>query len=117
MSPKPKSSVHPNSAPGDFYVQNGCCTSCGVPETRAPDLIGGSAEKGEHCYWKKQPKAPDEIDRAIDVLRTQDLGCHRYAGKNPEILKRLSPEDCDYPPPQVSIKPSLMSKIRNFFRA
>jgi hypothetical protein len=96
MSPKPKLSVHPSSVPGDFYVTNGCCTSCGLPETLAPDLIGGVAANGDHCYWKKQPTTPDEIERAIDVVTSQELGCHRYAGREPEILKRLAPEDCDH---------------------
>jgi len=84
MSPKPKLSSHPSSVPGDFYVQNGCCTLCGVPETLAPDLIGRSAEKIEHCYWKRQPATPDEIDRAISILAAQELGCHRYAARTPK---------------------------------
>jgi hypothetical protein len=27
-----------------FYVQPGCCTSCGVPQSVAPDLIGWTNE-------------------------------------------------------------------------
>ena len=117
MSPKPKLNLHPSSAPGDFYVTNGCCTMCGVPEKVAPDLIGGSAHEGEHCYWKKQPETPDEIDRAIEVLARQELGCHRYAGLDPKILNRIAPEDCDYPTPLKRFKSIFFNIMRKLFRA
>jgi hypothetical protein len=25
---------------GDFYVEDGCCAACGVPQAVAPDLVG-----------------------------------------------------------------------------
>ena len=93
--PKPKR--HPDSASGDFYAVYGACASCGLPEVVAPDLIAGGGASGDHCVWKKQPETPEELGQAIKVLQTQDLDCHRYAGKNPEILARLPPENCDYP--------------------
>jgi hypothetical protein len=96
MKRTPKPRRHPDSASGDFYAVYGACASCGVPEVVAPDLIGGSIG-GKHCFWKKQPESPEELARAIEVLRTQDLDCHRYGGKNPEILKCLPQENCDYP--------------------
>jgi hypothetical protein len=117
MSPKPKLNVHPSSAPGDFYVTNGCCTMCGVSEKVAPDLIGGSAQEGKHCYWKKQPETPDEIDRAIEVLASQELGCHRYAGVDPKILSRIASEDCDCLVPPLRPKSSLFNVMRKLFRA
>ena len=117
MSPKPKLKIHPSSAKGDFYVENGCCTRCGVPETLAPDLIGGSAGKSEHCYWKKQPETPDEIDRAIAILATQELGCHRYAGVDREILRRIDPENCDYPSAVAGLKGNFFSRLRKLFKA
>ena|ERR1700758_1003042 len=86
---------HPLNVPGDFYVENRCCMACGVPESIAPELIGRTGEEVWHCYWKKQPKTNEEIKQAIDILHTQELGCHRYAGSDSKILKRLPRECCD----------------------
>jgi hypothetical protein len=58
-----------------------------------------------HCVWKKQPETPTEVDQAIAVLEAQELGCHRYAGDDPAILKRISAEYCDHLLP-------LQSKVR-----
>ncbi len=38
------------SATGDFYVQPQCCTSCGVPQSVAPDLVGWTNEAYPQCY-------------------------------------------------------------------
>jgi hypothetical protein len=85
------------SAPGDFYVENHCCTSCGIPQVVAPDLVGWVDEGMGRCYWKKQPETPDEMMRAFAVFDSQELGCHRYAGTDPEIQNRVGRENCDKP--------------------
>ena len=97
MACTPKSTPHPKSAPGDFYVVKGECLVCGVPHVVAPDLVGWTGEKIPHCFWKKQPETKAELERAIAVLEAQELECHRYAGTDPEILNRVSPTYCDYP--------------------
>src|ERR1700679_4298191 len=38
-----------------------------------------------------------ELERAIAVPETQELGCHRYAGTDPAILDRILSTCCDYP--------------------
>jgi hypothetical protein len=103
MASVPKFTPHPKSAPGDFYVENGQCLACGVPHVVAPDLVGWTDEKVQHCFWKKQPKTPTELERAIAVLEAQEFGCHRYAGTDPAILNRVLSTYCDYPmqPPQI----------------
>jgi len=73
---------------GDFYVEDGCCTFCGVPEVLAPDLFETNTS-GEQCYVKKQPQSPDEIRRMIAVIAAQDLGCVRYAGLDTIILREI----------------------------
>jgi hypothetical protein len=95
----PPGNPEPQSAPGDFYVEQECCISCGVPQMIAPDLVGWTSK--EICYWIKQPHTPDELDRAIQVIHTQDVGCHRYAGSDKTILKKLPREDCDYFRPEL----------------
>jgi hypothetical protein len=88
----------------DFYLaDDGCCAFCGVPQSIAPELVGWVNEKETRCYWIRQPQTPDEIDRAIKILHTQELGCHRYAGNDPEILKRLPPAECDDIAPQMAL--------------
>ena len=92
-----------------FYVQAQCCTSCGVPQAVAPELVGWTNGNLSQCYWMKQPQTADELDRAIKVIQAQELGCHRYSGTNPAILERLPPEDCDH------IRPGLRLKSPPFF--
>ena len=107
MACVPKFTPHSESAPGDFYVVKGECLACGVPHVVAPDLVGWTDEKIPHCFWKKQPRTPAELERSIAVLEAQELGCHRYAGTNPAILDRLLSTYCDYPmqPPSVTEQP------------
>ena len=87
----------------DFYVQEGCCTSCGVPQVIAPELVGWVDENKGPCYWIRQPKNPEELDRAIKIIHTQELGCHRYSGKDPAVLKRLPREECDFFCPEMAL--------------
>lgn len=75
---------------GDFYVEEGCCTRCGVPST-APDLF--DLEDKEQCFVKKQPTTNDEIRRMVVVMRHQELGCIRYAGRDRKILGFLAGEN------------------------
>jgi hypothetical protein len=97
MQHGPRFKPHPRSAPGDFYVEDGCCLACGVPHVVAPDLLGWVDTRRRHCFWIKQPETPEELARAIEVLQKQEVGCHRYAGSDLEVLQRISPENCDYP--------------------
>lgn len=53
---------------GDFYVEYGVCTACGAPQAEAPDLIDHSDKDWVHCYFKKQPKTDDEIERAVNAI-------------------------------------------------
>jgi hypothetical protein len=99
---------------GDFYLQDVCCRSCGVPQSIAPELVGWVDDKSGPCYWIRQPETADELDRAINVLHTQELGCHRYSGTDPAILKRCPPEDCDSPAPRDGVEsPVHFGAVRN----
>jgi hypothetical protein len=48
---------------GPFYVEDGCCTLCGVPGVTAPSLFGGFGPDGsvlegiEQCWVKRQPSS------------------------------------------------------------
>jgi hypothetical protein len=87
---------------GDFYVEDGVCTSCGAPQAEAPDLIGHSKSYYGHCYFKKQPQTDGEIERAINAIAVSCISGLRYGGTNEKILKRLyeigEGEQCDHEP-------------------
>jgi len=108
-------------------VVKGECMACGVPHVVAPDLVGWTDEELSHCFWKKQPETPSELERAIAVLEAQELDCHRYAGSDPAILNRVLSTYCDYPmqsptvveridpqPPHFALlddRPSLLARV------
>lgn len=91
---------------GDFYVEDGCCTLCGVPATTAPTLFGGFEADGsvsaraEQCWVDKQPSCPEELDAMIETFAVQEFDCIRYSGTDREISRRLheiAPEAVDEP--------------------
>jgi hypothetical protein len=100
----PEPSRHPLNASGDFYVLNQWCISCIAPEHEAPDLIAHEEgrENYYHCYFKRQPRTPEETERAIMAVRVGCCGAVRYGGRDPRILKRFQElgaiDDCDHDP-------------------
>ena len=100
---KESESAEPKSAFGDFYVEETCCMSCGVPQEIAPDLVGWTNEHLQQCCWLKQPQTKDELDRAIQIIHAQEIGCHRYSGSDPAILRRLPAEQCDQVRPDLKL--------------
>jgi len=98
-------SIHPKNAAGPFYVLNGCCTACGVPTAIAPELF--EFDSTYHCYVKRQPSSNAEMEKALHVLRGQELGCVRYRGTDEAILRRLAEageaQQCDHPPAHVGV--------------
>jgi hypothetical protein len=86
---------------GDFYVEDGCCLACGVPEDSAPDLF--TSDPDHHCYVQRQPHGPEDLARMMKVFSYQDLDCIRYAGEDPTIMRALRRNGiasaCDHPGP------------------
>ena len=89
---------HPDNAPGDFYVVCDECISCEAPCGEAPDLMGApdSSKKHYGCYFKKQPVTEEEIDRACDAVQTSCIEAVRYAGNDPEILRKLEERGSEF---------------------
>jgi hypothetical protein len=84
---------HPKNAPGPFYVVNTECITCGYPHVLAPDLMAWERDSEgheSHCYFKRQPEMPEEIEQAIRAVNGSCCGALRYAGTDPEIIKRLT---------------------------
>jgi len=78
---------HPLNAPGDFYVEHGCCTACGVPGSIAPSLFAWDVES--HCYVSKQPSDPTEFDAMVEAMGSSEVDCIRYRGRDVSVLTRL----------------------------
>lgn len=80
--------AHPENIPGDFYVEDQCCTMCAIPFTVAPALFGATADKS-HCFVKKQPSTAVELDQMVNAIESAELNCIRYGGSNRTIQVRL----------------------------
>jgi hypothetical protein len=81
---------YPKYAPGDFYVEHNCCITCEAPYHEAPDLMAHDDEGDyPHCYFKRQPETPEEVERAIMACYVSCVRAVRYGGRNPKILERF----------------------------
>jgi hypothetical protein len=49
------------SARGDFYVEDGRCMSCGMPQAIAPELVGWTEERLPSCYWMRRAETGEEV--------------------------------------------------------
>lgn len=78
---------HPKNAPGPFFVEEGLCMICAMPELEAPDLITGTDEG--HCYFRKQPATPDELRQAVAAVVVSCCGAVQYGGEDPEIIRAI----------------------------
>ena len=82
---------HPANVPGDYYVEDGCCTMCMLPFNEAPGLIGETSDpRGySHCFVKRQPRSEREIEQMISAIQVAELRCIRYRGNDVNVLSRL----------------------------
>lgn len=112
MKDKPK--PYYKNVSGDFYVEDGCCITCMVPEFYAPDLMSFD-ESNAHCFVAKQPTNENEIYQAIKATWAAEVGCIRYGGLDTEILRRLAEagmsERCDEKEFIKKIKPILRNYV------
>lgn len=83
--PKP----HPENVPGDFYVEDGCCTRCAIPFDVAPDFFAWSAISDDHCFVCKQPTLPQEVDVMIGAMKSSEVRCIRYKGRDKSVQIRI----------------------------
>jgi hypothetical protein len=90
----PRKRVSLNVA-GDFYVEEGCCTMCGVPDVEAPELFGGfeadrsGTPDAKACWVKKQPKSTAELNAMVRAVWAQEFECIRYGGTDQLLIDRL----------------------------
>nr|MBI1232475.1 hypothetical protein [Cytophagales bacterium] len=93
MTQKRKFKAVIGNVEGDFYVEDRCCTMCGVPNSEAPELFGGFDDKGnathDQCFVKRQPSNNGELEKMIRALAAQELICIRYCGSDKDTKKRI----------------------------
>jgi hypothetical protein len=90
---------YPENAPGPFYVEDDLCIQCGAPEAISPNLVGMNER---HCFFKKQPISPAELEQAIQAVNVCCCGAYRYSGNDPKVISRLDSSACDNAKPSSS---------------
>ena len=81
---------HPANVPGPFYVEDGCCISCGVWEDVAPDLLAWLPDSEvPHCYVARQPETDAEFGRMMEAMQIGEVDCIRVHGCKPDWADRL----------------------------
>ncbi|HUS14557.1 MAG TPA: ferredoxin [Chloroflexia bacterium] len=104
---------HPRNAPGPFYVAYGECTACLAAHQTAPEMMGYDEAEG-HCFVRRQPSGPHETYRALCAVWCSEVAAIRYAGNDPEVLRRLGEaglaQQCDEPLP-VAVRPCLRNHV------
>ena len=78
---------HAKNVPGDFYVEDGCCTSCDIPFQEAPGHF--EYDSDGHCFVCTQPSTPEEVDRMVSAVWASEVSCIRYAGNDSGTLEKL----------------------------
>lgn len=79
---------YPKNASGPFFVNKDECIACGAPEHEAPDLIVHD-EQTYHCYFKRRPATPEEVERAIQAICVSCVGALQYCGDDLQIRQRI----------------------------
>ena len=92
--PQGKYERHPLNAPGPFYVEEGQCIGCRGPCEHASELIGFMEEPpgmrgASHCYVRRQPATPQEVERLAQAMNTSLCSGLRYCGDDPVVLESL----------------------------
>lgn len=81
---------HRLNVAGPFYVEDGCCTLCGVPDVEAPELFGTTRDS---CFVRRQPETTGEVDRMLSAMITSEVSCIRYCGSDTDVIRRLAEQD------------------------
>jgi ferredoxin len=105
-----KREPHRLNVVGDFYVAADCCISCGIPTHFAPNVFRDDDEEG--CYVAKQP-SPEEMEGVLEVFSTQEVGCVRYRGHDPQFRATLERIGAGT---QCDVRLSWRQRLRSTFR-
>jgi hypothetical protein len=88
-----KRTPHRLNVAGDFYVEDGCCTACDLPQGEAPGHFAYDNTEGyDHCYICKQPKSDEEVKNMMMAMQVQEIDCIRYKGVSQNVLDTMKKE-------------------------
>ena len=87
--------AHRENVAGPFYVEDGCCLSCGVPVDAAPDIFDW-ATGDISCVVKRQPVTEAELDRTMIAMASAEVDSIRYRGDDPAVLLRIARAGHEY---------------------
>ena len=95
---------HPKNVDGPFYSlaegdkddTHSECLDCELPQSEGNHLISSLNGDDGDTYFVKQPETPEEIDMAITACGVCCVNGLRYGGKDPEIIKQMDSDECDY---------------------
>src|SRR5262249_47276216 len=96
---------HAANVPGDFYVEDGCCTMCEVPFAEAPGLFAVIRDPGASppADAARQPQTPEERPKMVSATRGAERACTRYRAPDKPTLDPLITAGeravCDRAPP------------------
>ena len=96
--------AHPANCAGDFYVEQDCCITCGVPLVKAPGIFAWAELAGyRSCVVARQPHTPMEIHQTLSAMHSAEVDCIRYRGTDHELSRRIAEmgyaASCDLAPP------------------
>ncbi len=84
---------HLANVAGPFYVEDGCCLSCGVWEEEAPGLLAWLPDSDiPHCYVARQPETDAEFGQMMAAMRVGKVDCIRVHACRPDWARRLREE-------------------------
>ncbi len=105
---------HPLNAEGDFFVEYDTCLACDAPRSEAPELM--DYDQNGHCYFKRQPQNPEELDHAVNAVRVSCIEAVLYEGNDPEILRKIRTMPCQTGSKTKTLWETLVEKISTLFK-
>ncbi len=79
---------HPMNVEGSFYVGDGCCTLCMLPQILAPDMFRNTPDD-DHCYVYQQPENEEQLKRMLECVNGAEFACIWRKSSDPQLRLRL----------------------------
>src|SRR5580700_3808467 len=91
MACVPKFTPHPNSMPGDFYVEKGQCLACGVPHVVAPDLVGWTDKRCSTAFGRNSRRPRQNSNEPLRFWKLKNSNATDLLEPIPQFLTGYCP--------------------------